>query len=275
MRWALRLAFVASCSGLAVRLLPAPGAGVALRRTPALVMQSDLSPQTNTDPVVSEGAALAAEFAAAVPAPVVDDDEECSVANTDLCVDIKTRTGGKAEHFFEKLGELQEGGAASILLIAVTALSLTLANNVRTSAWWLGLWGAHVGPAIGGHALSVRAWINEGLMSVFFFTVGLEIKHELRHGSLASIKAALLPCMAALGGMVTPMAVYAIAQLVMPGGSMGAIAVPMATDIAFALGVLGFFRTKMPAAATAFLLTLATVDDLGAILVLATCFASK
>ena len=112
-------------------------------------------------------------------------------------------------------------------------------------------------------------------MSVFFFTVGLEIKHELRHGSLASIKAALLPCMAALGGMVTPMAVYAIAQLVMPGGSMGAIAVPMATDIAFALGVLGFFRTKMPAAATAFLLTLATVDDLGAILVLATCFAKN
>ena len=275
MRWALRLAFLASVDGLAMRLrLPAPGAGVALRRTPALVMQSDLSPQTNTDPVVSEGAALAAEFAAAVPAPVVDDDDECSVVNPEPCVDIK-RTGGKAEHFFEKLGELQEGGAASILLIAVTALSLTLANNVRTSAWWLSLWGAHVGPAIGGHALSVRAWINEGLMSVFFFTVGLEIKHELRHGSLASIKAALLPCMAALGGMVTPMAVYAIAQLVMPGGSMGAIAVPMATDIAFALGVLGFFRTKMPAAATAFLLTLATVDDLGAILVLATCFAKN
>merc|ERR1719238_140731 len=112
-------------------------------------------------------------------------------------------------------------------------------------------------------------------MSVFFFTVGLEIKHELRHGSLASIKAALLPCMAALGGMVTPMAVYAIAQLVMPGGSMGAIAVPMATDIAFATGVLGFFRSKMPAAASAFLLTLATVDDLGAIVVLATCFASN
>ena len=111
-------------------------------------------------------------------------------------------------------------------------------------------------------------------MSVFFFTVGLEIKHELRHGSLASIKAALLRAWRRSAGWSRRWP-YAIAQLVMPGGSMGAIAVPMATDIAFALGVLGFFRTKMPAAATAFLLTLATVDDLGAILVLATCFAKN
>ena len=110
-------------------------------------------------------------------------------------------------------------------------------------------------------------------MSVFFFTVGLEIKHELRHGSLASMGGAAPVHGGArrddhADGRVRDRAARDARRL------DGAIAVPMATDIAFALGVLGF-RTKMPAAATAFLLTLATVDDLGAILVLATCFAKN
>lgn len=84
---------------------------------------------------------------------------------------------------------------------------------------------------------------------------------------------AILPCIAALGGMVVPMLVYAITNLVLPGGSMAGVTIPMATDIAFAMGVFGFFRKRMPAAAEPFLLTLATVDDLGAILVIAVCFA--
>merc|ERR1719331_2805626 len=112
-------------------------------------------------------------------------------------------------------------------------------------------------------------------MAVFFFAVGLEIKHEMRLGSLASIRKALLPCIAALGGMVTPMAVYYLCQKAFIGGSMAGITIPMATDIAFAMSIFGFFRNKMPAASSAFLLTLATVDDLGAILVLAVCFASN
>jgi NhaA family Na+:H+ antiporter len=100
------------------------------------------------------------------------------------------------------------------------------------------------------------------------------MKIEMRVGSLASLRKAALPCIAAVGGMVTPMAVYLLVQRLCGGGSLSALTVPMATDIAFAMAVFGLFRKRMPPAASAFLLTLATVDDLGAILVLATCFAS-
>jgi len=173
-----------------------------------------------------------------------------------------------------RLIELQEAGLGSVVLMVATAVSLGLANFGPTSRAWLGLWAAKLGPAIGGHVLSLRGWINEGLMAVFFFLVGLEIKQELRLGSLATVRKAVLPCIAAVGGMVTPMAVYFAVQGMMVGGSMAALTVPMATDIAFAMAIFGFFRTRMPVASSAFLLTLATVDDLGAIIVLATCFAS-
>ena len=110
-------------------------------------------------------------------------------------------------------------------------------------------------------------------MAIFFFVVGLEIKLELRQGSLSSLKKALLPCIAAVGGMITPMLVYLATLPLLGGGSLAALTVPMATDIAFAMAIFGFFRTRMPASSSVFLLTLATVDDLGAIFVLATCFA--
>ena len=109
-------------------------------------------------------------------------------------------------------------------------------------------------------------------MAIFFFVVGLEIKQEMRLGSLSSVKKALLPCIAAVGGMVTPILVYLGVQRLpfLAGGSLAALAVPMATDIAFAMAIFSFFRSRMPPSSSAFLLTLATVDDLGAILVLAT-----
>merc|ERR1719454_1549183 len=103
---------------------------------------------------------------------------------------------------------------------------------------------------VGGHALSPRGWVNEGLMAVFFFVVGLEIKQELRLGALSSVKKALLPCIAAVGGMITPMAVYIVIQKLLPSGSMCALTVPMATDIAFAMSIFGFFRSKMPPASS-------------------------
>jgi len=177
-------------------------------------------------------------------------------------------------HWLEEIFEVVERGTVpGIALVAATALSLSLANIPFTSAAWLGVWATPFGPHIGGHALTARGWVNEGLMAIFFFVVGIEIKQELRVGSLASVRKAILPCLAALGGMVTPMAVYAIVQMLMGGGSMLALTVPMATDIAFAMAIFGFFRSVMPLSASAFLLTLATVDDLGAILVLAVCFA--
>lgn len=186
------------------------------------------------------------------------------------------RACGKLSHRLEEAAEVVEQGTVpGVMLVLATVISLTLANVPATSSAWLGFWLTHVGPHIGSHALSIRAWINEGLMAIFFFVVGLEIKQEFRLGSLATLRKAILPCLAALGGMVTPMAIYILIQRVLPGGSLAALTVPMATDIAFAMGILGFFRSKMPLSASAFLLTLATVDDLGAILVLATCFASN
>ena len=114
-------------------------------------------------------------------------------------------------HWIEELAEVVEAGTVpGLALVTATLLSLTLANNAATSGWWLSLWTAHVGPHIGSHALSVRAWINEGLMAIFFFVVGLEIKQEFRLGSLASVRKALLPCLAAFGGMITPMAIYIV-----------------------------------------------------------------
>ena len=110
-------------------------------------------------------------------------------------------------------------------------------------------------------------------MTFFFFNVGLELKRELTEGSLKSFKQALLPCIAALGGMVLPIAVYLAVNLTMKGGSMAGLTIPMATDIAFAMGIFGLFRRHMPETAEAFLLTLATVDDLGAIAVIAICFS--
>lgn len=110
-------------------------------------------------------------------------------------------------------------------------------------------------------------------MAFFFFFIGLELKKEIADGSLSNRKEALLPCIAALGGMVVPMLVYLIVNLTAKTGSLAGVTVPMATDIAFACGVFSLCggARKLPAAVTTFLLTLATVDDLGAIIVIATC----
>ena len=202
--------------------------------------------------------------------PLELEDDECDIANPTACeTDSFSLT--------TKLNELQEKGFGSVALLGATAVSLLLANSQATSAFWSRVWATPLGPSVAGHALSARAWCNEGLMAVFFFLIGLEIKQELRKGALTSIKAAALPCIAAIGGMVTPMAVYALAQGFLPAASrsLSGLAVPMATDIAFAMAIFGLFRSKMPASSSAFLLTLATVDDLGAIAVLATCFAAN
>ena len=135
------------------------------------------------------------------------------------------------------------------MLIAATALSLYLANSGAAAAW-LHFWHVHVGPASLGLHLSTKEWVNEGLMAFFFFVVGLDIKKEFVYGSLASIRQALLPCLGALGGMVVPMAVYtALNATGAAGANLAGWAVPMATDIAFAMGVYAFFAARMPAGA--------------------------
>eukprot|EP00854_Cymbomonas_tetramitiformis_P007247 gene7247-8631_t len=121
--------------------------------------------------------------------------------------------------------------------------------------------------------MPLRHWVNEGAMVLFFFIVGLEMKNEFISGALSSPRKALLPCLGALGGMVVPMLLYMLLNYSERDSSNG-WAIPMATDIAFAMAVYGFFRNRMPGGATAFLLTLATVDDLGAILMIAIFFAT-
>jgi len=177
------------------------------------------------------------------------------------------------EGWLQHLNHTLEGGLGSGILGACALLSMVLANLDSTSDAWMSIWGIHVGPALGGHSLTIKAWVNEGLMALFFFNVGLEIKAELIEGALSSPSKAALPCIAAAGGMVVPMGVYYVINKMFVGGSMDGLTVPMATDIAFAMGVFSLFKRSMPASSSPFLLALATADDLGAIAVIAIVFA--
>jgi len=117
------------------------------------------------------------------------------------------------------------------------------------------------------HGLSLGSFVNDALMALFFFVVGLEIKRELVAGELRNPRAAMLPAIAALGGMVVPATIYAVINL--GGDASGGWGIPMATDIAFAVGIMSLLGSRVPGSLKIFLLTLAIVDDLGAIIVIA------
>ncbi|MFF9915064.1 Na+/H+ antiporter NhaA [Streptomyces sp. NPDC013457] len=161
-------------------------------------------------------------------------------------------------------------GGVLLLLAAVTAL---IWANSPVSASYETVSDFHVGPAALGLDLSIQHWAADGLLAIFFFVAGIELKRELVAGELRDPKAAALPVVAALCGMAVPALVYALTNLV-GGGSMAGWAVPTATDIAFALAVLAVIGTSLPSALRAFLLTLAVVDDLFAILIIAVFFTS-
>ena len=122
-----------------------------------------------------------------------------------------------------------------------------------------------------GHPMSLLSFINDALMAIFFFSIGLEIKREILVGELSSFKQALLPIVAAIGGMICPLLVYYF----MSRGSdfSGGMAIPMATDIAFSLGVLAMLGKRVPVSLKIFLTTLAVVDDIGGIIVIAVCYS--
>lgn len=169
---------------------------------------------------------------------------------------------------------LRVEAAGSILLLLAAATALVWAN----SGWgdsYDALWHAHLTIDVGPLHLdeSLQHWVNDALMVIFFFVVGLEIKYELVNGDLRDPKTAALPIVAAVGGMVVPAGIYLAFN---PPGSSGADGwgIPMATDIAFAVGVLGVLGRRIPSAARLFLLTLAIVDDIGAILVIAVFYTS-
>lgn len=156
-----------------------------------------------------------------------------------------------------------------VLLLTAAALGLAWANSPWRETY-RAISTTVVGPAAWHLDLPLATWAADGLLAVFFFVVGLELKHELTVGSLRDVRRAAVPALAAIGGMVTPAAVYV--TVVLLAGDRSALpgwAIPTATDIAFALAVLAVFGRGLPAALRTFLLTLAVVDDLLAIAVIA------
>lgn len=150
--------------------------------------------------------------------------------------------------------------AGGIILLLVTILSLLLANSsIQTE--YIGFWNTEI-----GHH-SITHWINDGLMTIFFLLIGLELEREIYDGELSNIKNAILPIFGALGGMIVPAGIF----LAFNYGTLtqNGAGIPMATDIAFAIGVLSLLGNRIPASLKIFLTALAVIDDLGAILVIA------
>ena len=158
--------------------------------------------------------------------------------------------------------------SSGVVLLVVTVAALALANSAF-SAGFVGFWETPIVVAWGNHeiGLTLLHWINDGLMVIFFFVVGLEIKREMVHGELREFRKAMLPISGALGGMVVPAAIYLALQWGQPGAHGWGI--PMATDIAFVVGCMALFGSRIPHALRIMMLTLAIADDVGAILVIA------
>jgi Na+:H+ antiporter, NhaA family len=157
--------------------------------------------------------------------------------------------------------------ASGLLLMAATAAALIWANTAWAS--YHGLWHTTIGLSIGSWDFEreLHFWVSDGLMTLFFFVVGLEIRREIHEGVLAELRRAALPLAAAVGGMVIPAGIYAVLNYGRAGAAGWAI--PMATDIAFAVGILTLLGNRVPATLRILLLALAVIDDIGAVLVIA------
>ena len=163
--------------------------------------------------------------------------------------------------------------ASGIVLLVAAGIALLWANSPSRESYGA-LWHTQVGMTFGAFSFErdLRFWINEGLMTIFFFVVGLEIRRELHGGELSSLKRAALPLAAAVGGMVVPASIFLLLNRGRASGD--AWGIPMATDIAFAIGVLALFGKRVPPALRILLLALAVIDDVGAILVIAVFYSS-
>ena len=170
----------------------------------------------------------------------------------------------------------------SVVLIFCTVLALVIANLPEVKDVYFSLWQNPVALSIGefnffshgGHPITLGQMINDFLMAIFFLSVGLEIKREIKVGELSSIDKALLPIIAACGGMIVPVLIFFLAcpaEAIMQRG----MAIPMATDIAFSLGILAAFKTRVPIGLKMFLAALAVADDLGGIIVIALFYSSE
>ncbi|MBP6213999.1 MAG: Na+/H+ antiporter NhaA [Pyrinomonadaceae bacterium] len=156
--------------------------------------------------------------------------------------------------------------SSGIVLILCTILSLALANSAFGESY-LAIWHTYIG------GMSVEHWINDALMAVFFLMIGLELERELYNGELSNLKNAMLPIFAAIGGICVPAGIHFFFNYGTP--AQAGMGIPMATDIAFALGVLALVGSRVPASLKVFLTALAVMDDLGAIVVIAVFYTAK
>jgi NhaA family Na+:H+ antiporter len=165
--------------------------------------------------------------------------------------------------------------SGGVVLLLAALFALVLANSAAAPLYGA-LLDTHLSLRIGDYGLdkNLLHWINDGLMAIFFFLVGLEIKRELVEGELSSFKQAALPVMGALGGMIVPALIYTAINS-SDAHALRGWAIPTATDIAFAVGVLAFVGSRVPSALKIFLLALAIIDDLGAIIIIAIFYTAN
>ena len=183
---------------------------------------------------------------------------------------------------YSSLSKLKSHINASVVLIFFTLLALVCANTPIVKDWYFSLWQLPMSLSVGefnffshdGHAITFGQMITDFLMAIFFLSVGLEIKREIKVGELSSVDKALLPIVGACGGMLIPVVVFFLicpADATMQRG----MAIPMATDIAFSLGILAIFKSRVPVGLKMFLAALAVADDLGGIIVIALFYSSN
>lgn len=176
-----------------------------------------------------------------------------------------------AFHTLEKFLHIE--AVSGVILLLTAAVALLWANLPAFAESYQHLWHTPLGLRFGGYEIShsLHFWINDGLMTLFFLVVGMEIRREIHDGALASLSQAALPMAAALGGVLAPALIYALEAS--NGELRQGWAVPTATDIAFAVGVLALLGRSVPPAVRVFLLTLAIVDDMVAVLIIALFFS--
>ena len=185
------------------------------------------------------------------------------------------------EKSYSFISKFKKHANSSVMLITCTILALVCANIPTVKDWYFALWQTPVSLSVGnfnffshgGHAITLGQMINDFLMAIFFLSVGLEIKREIKVGELSSMDKALLPIIAACGGMIVPVLIFYLAcpaEAIMQRG----MAIPMATDIAFSLGILAAFKSRVPIGLKMFLAALAVADDLGGIIVIALFYSS-
>ena len=183
---------------------------------------------------------------------------------------------------YSSLSKLKSHISSSMVLIFFTILALVCANTPTIKEWYFSLWQLPMSLSIGefnffshsGHAITLGQMINDFLMAIFFLSVGIEIKREIKVGELSSMDKALLPIIGACGGMLIPVVIF---YFVCPADAamQRGLAIPMATDIAFSLGILAVFKSRVPVGLKMFLAALAVADDLGGIIVIALFYTSN